>query len=497
MRAALGAARGRLIRETLIEIGVLVLTGTLAGLAVAFWTTQFIVGFAPQDIPRIGEVAFDSRTLAYALVIALLTMLTVGLVPAIRVATSAAWSRLSQDSVAMSANPTRFAAGSALHPAVIAEVAMATVLLVAAGLLIKSFLTLINVDPGYDARRVLTFQLALPPERAADPGDLYRQTMARLASVPAVEAVGATDVLPIVGTGGFRFALEGLPFAAGTDHTMTMRIVSGNYFRAMGIRLIEGRAFADESSSGQPAQILVNNEFVQRYFGGKSPVGRIVGRRPSVYEVIGVVADVRHAGLHADPQPEYYVDFNTFTLAGSIRPYFVVRTHGVPIDLASTIRSIVRQIDSEAAVDFSLATMAQIVSSSVTRPRFHTVLFTAFAGTALILAAIGIYGVMTFSIARRTRELGIRMALGAHRVDVVSLVLRQGASMTSVGVLLGLFGAAAVTRYLEGMLFGLTPLDPATFVGVPLLLGAASVLASYLPARRATRVDPLVALGCE
>jgi hypothetical protein len=203
------------------------------------------------------------------------------------------------------------------------------------------------------------------------------------------------------------------------------------------------------------------------------------------------VDDVRHEGLHAEPRPEYYVDFRSFTLA--VRPYCVVRTKGAPTDLAPTVRTLAQQLEPEAAVTFNLPTMAEIVSNSVVRPRFHTFLLTAFALAAVILAAIGIYGVMTYSIAQRTREMGIRMALGARRIEVMGLVFRQTAFLTAAGVGIGLAGAAAVTRYLEGMLFGLTPLDPATFAVVALMLAGVSALAASLPARRAARVDPLVA----
>jgi predicted permease len=496
MRAALGGSRGRLMREALIEAGVLTAIGGIVALPVAFWGMRAFVALAPPDIPRIGEVTFQLRTLAYAAAVSFATTLAVGLVPALRVAAAERGGPFTRDQRAASSFSMSGRIG-AHHPAIVAEIAIATVLLISAGLLIRSFIILVNVRPGYDARNVLTFQLALPQGRVADSQGLYENMMARIASMPAVEAVGATDVLPILGTSGFHFALEGLPVPPGPGDSMTMRVVSGDYFRAMGIRVIEGQTFAEGNSTGRPESILVNREFVRRYFAGESPVGRIVGRSPATYAIAGVVDDIRHEGLHAEPRPEYYVDFRTFTLTPAVRPYFVVRTKGAPTDIAPTVRALARQLEPEAAVTFNLPTMAEIVSHSVVRPRFHTLLLTTFAIAAVILAAIGIYGVMTYSIAQRTREIGIRTALGARRIEVMSLVFRQTALLTAAGVGIGFAGAAAVTRYLEGMLFGLTPLDPATFATVALMLAGVSALAAYLPARRAARVDPLVALRCE
>ena len=240
-----------------------------------------------------------------------------------------------------------------------------------------------------------------------------------------------------------------------------MRVVSDGYFRAMGIRVLEGRAFSDGDVSGGNRVLLVSREFSRRYFGTESPVGRTVGVEPRRYEVVGVVDDVRHAGLSAQVEPEYYVPLRQYPLQTTTRPYFVARTRGNPLDLASTVRSLARQVDPRAGVDLGVSTMADIVSESVARPRFNTVLASGFAAIAVGLAAIGIYGVMAYSVAQRTREIGIRLALGARHSNVLRLILREGAATTAAGIVVGLAVAAAVTRYLEGMLFGLTPLGPA------------------------------------
>jgi putative ABC transport system permease protein len=300
-------------------------------------------------------------------------------------------------------------------------------------------------------------------------------------------------VLPIVGASAFHFALGGLPVSPGPDHQMVMRIVSRQYFQAIGMTIVEGRTF---SGAGRPShlEVMVNQEFVRRYFGGANPIGQVVGDPSSRYEVIGVVNDVRHAGLAASVRPEYYVDLSRFGLTEATRPYFVVRSRSNPTVLATLIRSAVHSVDPEAGVDLNQQTMAGLVSASVAKPRFNTILLGTFAVLALVLAAVGVYGVMARAVTHRTREIGIRMALGAAPSTVLTLILRQSMTLTIMGAALGLLGAAAVTRYLEGMLFELTPLDPPTFVGVAVLFVLVALLASYLPAMRASSVDPLVSL---
>jgi putative ABC transport system permease protein len=497
IRTALGAARSRLIRQVLTESLVIASAGGVAGIVLASWLIQVIIRLAPADIPRIEEVGMNVSVLLFTLALSSLTGVVSGLLPAMRAGrTDQPTSPTQSNNIAVSPDSVWLRFGSR-RLIVVGEIAMAMMLFIGAGLLIRSFVTLVNVNPGYDARNVLTFQVVLPPGRFADPREFYDQLIARLESVPMVQSVGATDVLPIAGSGGFHFSLGGLPTPPGPSDTMVMRVVTRNYFSAMGIRVIEGRPFSDRDGVGGRRSILVNREFAQRYFGLRNPVGWIVGQAPLTYEVIGVVDDVRHAGLQAEIQPEYYVDLREFALSEATRPYFAVRTRGDTADLVPTIRSVVRQIDARAGVDLNLARMSDIVSASVTRPRFYTALLSTFAAIAVALAVIGIYGVMAHSVAQRTREIGIRVALGARRSQILALVLRQGIALTLAGICIGLAGAAAITRYLEGMLFGLTPLDPATFVAVSVMLAMIATAASYVPARRATKVDPLVALRCE
>ena len=276
---------------------------------------------------------------------------------------------------------------------------------------------------------------------------------------------------------------------------MVMRLVSPGYFRAMGIRMVAGRSFSESADGAR--EVLLNEEFSRRYFGNANPIGMTVGQGFSTYEVVGIVADVRHEGFQAEVRPEYYVDLRHSGLAASTRPYFVVRTPRAPADLVPAVRALVRQLDPQAGVGLNVAAMADIVSNSVSRPRFNTALVSAFAAIALMLAAIAVYGVMAYSVTQRTREIGVRVALGAQRVDVIGMVLRQSALMTGLGILIGVAGAVLFTRSLEGMLFGITPLDLSTFLAVAVLFALVAALAAYVPARRATKVDPLVALRSE
>ena len=496
LRAALGAGGGRLTRQVLTESLVLAVAGGCVGMALAFSAVQVIKRFAPSGIPRLDEVGLDMTVLLFALGVSSLSGLAVGLVPALRVAKADRGGALTR--VGNTAAP-----GSGLVPfgargiVVVGEIAMATVLFIGAGLLIRSFVALVNVSPGYDARNVLTFQVVLPSGRDANPGEFHEELLTRLGSIPTVQAAGATDVLPIVGSSALHYTLGGLPIEPGQTDRMVMRVVSGGYFRAMGIRVLAGRGFSDGDVSGGNRDLLVSREFSRRYFGTESPLGRTVGVEPTRYEVVGVVDDVRHAGLSARVEPEYYVPLRQYRWQTATRPYFVARTRGNPLDLASTVRSLVRQIDPQAGVDLGMSTMADIVSESVARPRFNTMLASAFAAIAVGLAAIGIYGVMAYSVAQRTREIGIRLTLGALHSDVLRLIMRQSAAATAGGIMVGLAGAVAVTRYLEGMLFGLTPLDVSTFVGVSVIFAAVAMLASYIPARRATKIEALTAIRYE
>ena len=488
LKAALGANAGRLLRQVLTETVLLALVGGAVGLTLAFWAVNTAVRLAPAGIPRIEEIGINATVLLYALLVSSTTGLAVGLLPAARVLRADALLSLT---ARITESPGRFPARNLI---VAGQIALTAMLLIGAGLLVRSFVSLVSMTPGFDARGVLTFQIVTPTDYGADQQRLFRDVLDRLETITGVEAAGATDVLPIAGRSAFRLSLPGLPIPPSPTDTMVMRVVSTGYFGAMAIPLVEGRVLSDDDVVRRPEPIVINREFVRRYFGRAPAVGRVVGRHPVFYEVVGIVENVRHAGLHAEPEPEYYVDLRNTALPATVRPYFVVRTRADPAGLAAAIRAIVRQLDPRLGVDLNLKPMTDIVSESVQRPRFQVALSSAFATIALILAGIGVYGVMAYSVEQRTREIGVRVALGAAGGDVVRLVLSQGIAITGAGIALGLAGAAAVTRLLGAMLFGLTPLDPLTFIAAPLTLGVVASIAAYLPARRAAKVDPIVAL---
>ena len=493
IRTALGATRPQILRQFVIEGIVLALAGGTSGMAVASWMVQLTVRVVPSGVPRVGEIAVHLPVLLLMTVISAVVGAFIGIVPA--------WHSTRPDQLGAC---TRSEGGATARSGfrrvgprtlvVVTEIAMAVVLCVGAGLLVRSFVALVNVNPGYDARNVMTFQIVLPTGHATDPGRLYDDVLSRLDADPAVQAVAATDVLPIAGASAFHLTLGGLPVApAPGSEPMIMRIVSRQYFQAMGMRIVEGRTFSEVGRAVHP-ELIVNQEFVRRYFAGADALGQLVGDSPSRYQVIGVVNNVRHASLTAAVQAEYYVDLTRFGLTEATRPFFVVRSGANPTMLGPLIRSVVRSVDPEAGVNLNQRTMAELVSASVAQPRFNAFLLGAFAFVALALATVGIYGLMAHAVTQRTREIGIRMALGAAPLKVLGVTLRQSVTLTGIGAAIGLVGAAAVTRYLKSMLFDLTPLDPSTYVAVALLFGLVALLASYVPAARASSVDPVVAL---
>jgi len=386
-------------------------------------------------------------------------------------------------------------------------------LFVGGGLLMRSFARLASVDPGYDLKEVVTFQVVLP-QRRYPPGqfvNVAESIAARLQSAPALHAAGYAMVLPMMR----GWALTTLrttrdpppqsqppPMESRPDRPM-MISVSRDFLSAAGIHLMAGRGLAETDRPGQPRVMLISQNIARSGFLGANPIGsHVYAGGPDPIEVVGIVEDIRQFGLDKDPIAQAFVDFRQFPpppLAMSLGRFplwFAVRTGDRPDAAIASIRAIVRQVEPDATVD-DIATLQQLVSDSISRPRFYAVLLGVFAVVAVTLAAIGLYGVIAYSVARRTREIGIRMALGAARADVLSLVLGQTLALTVAGIVLGLAGAAALTRYLAGMLFGVTPLDPTTFAAVAVIFGAVAICAALMPARRATNVDPLIALRYE
>ena len=490
VRVALGATRQQILRQFAIDGVVLAAAGGAVGIAFAYWIVRLTVLVVPPDTPRVDEIAVHVPMLMLAIVASTVFGAVLALGSAWRSTRTDGLGVITGSQLGTSIRSGFGRIGSRTL-VVAAEVALAVVLCVGAGLLVRSFVGLVNVPPGYDVRDVMTFQIVWPAGHVSDPTRLHEEVLSRLDAHPAIQAVAATDVLPIAGASAFHMTLGGLPVAPGSE-PMIMRIVSRQYFPAMGMRIIEGRTFSEVGRAAY-TELIVNQEFVRRYFPRTNPIGQLVGDQTR-YQVVGVVNDVRHGSLTGGVRAEYYVDLTRFGLTEAVRPYFVIRSaadHGL---LAPLVRSAVRSVDPQLGVDLNQQSMAEMVSASVARPRFNTFVLGAFAIVALALAIVGIYGVLSHAVTQRTREIGIRMAIGAAPSRVRAAVLRQSLTLTGLGAAVGLLGAAAVTRYLESMLFEVTPLDPSTFVAVAVLFLLVALLASYLPAARASRVDPLVAL---
>ena len=511
VRAALGAGRGRLIRLLLTESMILGLLGGLGGTLLAVGGVRLLktlaTTLARMDLgvqllfPRLEEIGVDASVVAYVAATSLITGVLFGLAPAVRHSRPG----LAIDALRESA-ATAYSGFSLLRRGrtrallVCVEIALAMMVLAGGALLIHSFLKLSGVDPGYQAKNVLTFQVALPAGRYPLAGlkVFADDLVARVRAVPGVLAA-AHGQLPMVGLRETAW-LRNTPAVPQKPDGPEIRLVSRDYLDVMGIKVLAGRGFRETDRAGQPRVLLVNQVLARRNFPGESVVGRQVFAGPDSvpWEIVGVVADVRQSGLDLDPEPQVFAQVSQWpgTTVFPLGPYFSARTESNPAAIVPHVREIARQLDAEAGL-FNVATMEQVVVNRISRLRLYAVLLGVFAGVAGALAAIGIYGVMAYSVAQRTREIGIRMALGARPSAVMVLVLGQSTLVTLVGITAGLAGAAAVTRYLQGMLFGLTPLDPATFAAVAVAFAAVAMLAAYLPARGATKVDPTIALRTE
>lgn len=500
IRAALGARRSRVIRQLLTESVMLSALGGAAGLLVAVWGADLLLALVPSDLPRLSEIHMDWRVLGFTLVISVATGIIFGLAPAL----NASSTNLSETLKEGGRGSTEGVHGNRIRNAlVISEVALSLVLLVGAGLLMQSLVRLERVNPGFDPHNVLALSLDLPETRYPKDeqvGDFVRQLQSRLTGVPGIVASSAVTPLPLSSKNlGVAFDVEGRPMSKGEMPSTDLRIVSPDYFRVMGIPLVAGRDFTTRDGWKASPVIIINQTLARRYFPNQDPIGKHIrptvsaGDQPEMREIVGVVGDIRHASLTAELKPEVYlphaqIPANSMTL--------VVRTNSDPSAVIPAIRGAVREMDPDLPL-FNIRTLDQYVLRSASRPRFNSALLATFACVALLLTAIGLYGVMAYSVAQRTHEIGIRMALGARTSNVLGLVVRQGMKLTAAGLAIGLIGAFAATRMLAGLLFGVSPTDPLTFIGVSALIATVALLACYLPARRATKVDPLIALRYE
>lgn len=497
VRASLGAGRWRIIRQLLAEGVLLAIIGGTVGLMLAYWLLDLIIAFAPQGTPRLDEIVVDRRALLMTFGLTVLTGIFFGLAPAWQISrTDLNQSLKDSGKGAQGARRSR----RALSALVVAETALALMLLVGAGLLLKSFLNLQRVDAGFNPTNVLTAVVNLPPANYPELPQFrafHHQLLDRLPALPGVQSVGAISTLPLSGfNNDNNFVIEGRPKPPPNQEPVAwVNSVSVDYFRTMGTPLRTGRMFIDRDNETAPKVALVSETFVRRYFPNENPLGKRIGNgEPDGWrEIIGVMADVKQFGLSQEARATMY-----FPLAQ--RParqlFYVVRTAADPVSLAPALRGAVAALDKTLAVS-NLRTMQEWTAQSIGSERFTLLLFGLFAGLAVLLAAAGIYGVMSYSVAQRTHEMGIRMALGAQARDVLKLVLREGMTLALFGAAIGIAAALALTRLMEQLLFGVKATDPLTFTAVAGLLGFIAFLACYLPARRATKVDPMIALRYE
>ncbi|HLN58437.1 MAG TPA: ABC transporter permease [Thermoanaerobaculia bacterium] len=494
IRAALGAGRATLVRQALTECLLLGLAGGGLGLALAFAATGALRAWLPADLPRVGEIGIDAGVLRFSFLASLLSAVVFGLAPALQASGASLSGALKEGSAGAGESRGKKRLRNLI---VVAETAFAFVLLVGAGLFAKSFAHLQNVPLGFDPSRVLTAGMSLPRTQYSKPEEwlgFYTTLVERLEAKPGVEGVAASLPLPLYGAGlNFGFRIEGRAETPGADLSANYTALTPSYFRVLGIRLLQGRLLTARDGAQSPKVCVISQTFARRHFPGANPIGQrlLFGFKQSVQrEIVGVVADVRRDGLGVVSRPEMYVPFAQEPWWAA---YVVIRTSGDPMRLAAVVRNEVGALDPTLPIE-SVQPMAQIVSESVAQPRFRTTLLGLFGALALLLSVIGIYGVISYSVGRRKREVGIRLALGAESGDVLRLVLGEGLVLTGAGLAAGAVGAAVLTRFLASLLFDVGRLDPATYAAAALTLAGAGLLASWLPARRAMRVDPVTAL---
>jgi putative ABC transport system permease protein len=480
-----------MITESLL----LAICGGALGALLAAWGVQLLVTLSEGSLPPTAKVQIDATVLGFTLLISIVTGLLFGLAPALRTAKVELIDSLKDGVRGAGESTLRNRTRSLL---VVFESAVAVMLLIGAGLLVRSLIALQNVNPGFDAANVLTFRVDLSRAKYDTPenvANFFQQLEARVAGLPGVETVGLVSELPLSGQlNDLPFTVEGRPpVPPGQEFDADFRRVNQNYFNALRIPLLRGRNFTAQEVRQSDKVTIVSQQLVDAVFPNEEPLGkRLVSALGNQgFEIIGVVGDLRHSSLANQPAPAMY--FPTFGLG---RTNLVVRTHGDPLSIVGGVRKEVQAIDPDQPIA-AVRPMTEWVESSVAAPRYRTTLLALFAALAMVLAATGIYGVMSYSVAQRTHEIGVRMALGARRADVLKLVVRQGMLLAIVGVIVGLLGAFALTRVMSSLMFGVTTKDPITFVAVSLLLVGVAFIACFVPARRATKVDPLVALRYE
>ena len=503
VRAALGAGRGRIVRQLLTESVVLAIGGGVLGLFLAQLGTKLLLSLQPAGIPRLDVVRVDGAVIAFTAVIAIATGMVFGMIPAFQATRGDLVSSLKEGGKGALASRR---AGRMREGLVITEIALAVMLLAGAGLLMRSFARLQSVNPGFRAAQTLSFRTALPaaaypeePQRVS----FYQRALERFRALPGVTSAGAISALPLSGSSfGFTFTIEGdPPPRPGEEPAMQTRVVTPDFFPAMGIPLMRGRGFTDADNAGAPQVVLLNEAAVKKFFPKGNAIGRRIelgwgrgpGRPRNGGEVVGIVGSVKQFGLDEVEEPEIYIPHAQQPMAGMT---FVVHTAGDPTAIADAVRREIGALDPSLPVT-AIEPVESVVARSISQPRFYMLVLGIFACVALVLASIGIFGVVSYAVAQRTREMGIRIALGASRERVLRMVLGNAMRLAIAGVIVGLIASFLLSRTLASLLFDLSPTDPATYVAVGIGLSLVALLASYLPAWRATRVDPVVALRAD
>jgi putative ABC transport system permease protein len=499
VRTALGASRGRIVRQLLTESLVLAVLGGALGVLLAAWAVAALRDSLPVDLVRFlpgwASLQVDATVLGFTLLVSLIVGIACGLAPALSLSRPGLAGAL-KDGGRSTTGGAR--GGRARQLLVVAQVALALVLLAGTGLMVQSFVRMLRADPGFHTGPALTLQLALPPngyDSGAAVAAFYDRLVERVAGLPGVEAAAVAGALPMTRTGGSQyFNVSGRPrLSVAEAPSAGYRVVSRDYLSAMGVPLKAGRAFTAEDGRDAPRVVLINQSFARRHFAGEDPVGQRLEFNDQSFEIVGVVGDVRHFGPREAVRPEMFAHhpqavWRTMTL--------IARTQTPPLHLAAAVRAEIAELDRDVGVA-SVRSMEQVVADFLAPERVTTAQMAAFALIALLIAAIGIYGVMSYSVLQRTHEIGVRTALGARPTAVLAMIVRQGLGLTAVGVAIGLAGAFVVTRLMTSLLYDVTATDPLTLAAATAFLAVTALLASYLPARRAARIDPMVALRAD
>jgi putative ABC transport system permease protein len=512
VRTAIGAGRAQIVRQLLIESALLAALGGAVGVLLANWGTRVLIALSPADLPRAQEVGIDARVLAFTSLVSVLAAVVFGMGPALQTSRLDVNRTLKQEGSGATQGRRRQILNRGL---VVVEVSLAVVLVICAGLLVRSFAELRSTDPGFEANNLLTFRVSPPASAYPDSQDLqdfYDRLAAELEVLPGVVGVGAVNNAPLAGRAGDTiFEIEGKPTLsdmefgaamAGSRHS-DFRCVSPGYFRTMGIPVARGREFTSSDEAGAPGVILINTTMAEKVWSGEDPIGQRMRLYTSPsstgpwLEIVGIVGDSKILELGEEPRTEM---FQPLRQVGNTWPWIVrdrtliVRTSTDPMSVVGAARNVVAGIDDNLPI-YAVQTMPDLVSANVAQPRFNSLLMGAFAAIALILATVGLYGVMSYGVAQRTQEIGVRLALGARPSDVLGLVIRQGMGLAAVGLGIGVVGALWASQALASMLYGVGTTDPLTYFVVVVFLAVVALLAIYITARRATRIDPKVALG--